>query len=79
MHHPRALDAPRRRDAGRCLEPDDIGPPITPYYVMKVGHVPLVPYHRPGDPAAVGSRAPHCAAPRRRHPAARGDAGPARP
>ncbi|MEO8057069.1 MAG: aldolase [Burkholderiales bacterium] len=30
----------------------DIVPPITPYYVMKVGHVPLVPYHRPGDPAA---------------------------
>jgi ribulose-5-phosphate 4-epimerase/fuculose-1-phosphate aldolase len=29
----------------------DIVPPITPYYVMKVGHVPLVPYHRPGDPA----------------------------
>ncbi len=26
-------------------------PPITPYFVMKVGHVPLVPYHRPGDPA----------------------------
>ena len=33
-------------------QPDDIVPPITPYYVMKVGHVPLVPYHRPGDPAA---------------------------
>jgi ribulose-5-phosphate 4-epimerase/fuculose-1-phosphate aldolase len=32
--------------------PDDIVPPITPYFVMKVGHVPLVPYHRPGDPAA---------------------------
>ncbi len=31
--------------------PDDILPPLTPYYVMKVGHVPLVPYHRPGDPA----------------------------
>ncbi len=31
---------------------DDIVPPITPYFVMKVGHVPLVPYHRPGDPAA---------------------------
>jgi len=31
--------------------PDDILPPITPYYVMKVGHVPLIPYHRPGDPA----------------------------
>jgi 3-dehydro-4-phosphotetronate decarboxylase len=28
----------------------DIVPPITPYYVMKVGHVPLIPYHRPGDP-----------------------------
>jgi ribulose-5-phosphate 4-epimerase/fuculose-1-phosphate aldolase len=25
----------------------DILPPITPYYVMKVGHVPLIPYHRP--------------------------------
>ena len=30
----------------------DIVPPLTPYYVMKVGHVPLIPYHRPGDPAA---------------------------
>ncbi|WP_151639132.1 class II aldolase/adducin family protein [Noviherbaspirillum aerium] len=29
----------------------DIVPPITPYYVMKVGHVPLIPYRRPGDPA----------------------------
>ena len=27
-------------------------PPITPYFVMKVGHVPLVPYHRPGSAAA---------------------------
>jgi 3-dehydro-4-phosphotetronate decarboxylase len=25
-------------------------PPITPYFVMKVGRVPLVAYHRPGDP-----------------------------
>lgn len=33
---------------------DDILPPITPYFVMKVGHVPLIPYHRPGDPAAAG-------------------------
>jgi 3-dehydro-4-phosphotetronate decarboxylase len=31
---------------------DDIVPPITPYFVMKVGHVPLIPYHRPGDPEA---------------------------
>jgi ribulose-5-phosphate 4-epimerase/fuculose-1-phosphate aldolase len=30
---------------------DDVLPPITPYYVMKVGHVPLIAYHRPGDPA----------------------------
>ena len=29
---------------------DDLLPPITPYFVMKVGHVPLIPYHRPGDP-----------------------------
>ncbi len=27
-------------------------PPLTPYFVMKVGHVPLVDYHRPGDPDA---------------------------
>ncbi|HZQ62115.1 MAG TPA: aldolase [Casimicrobiaceae bacterium] len=25
-------------------------PPITPYFVMKVGHVPVIPYHRPGAP-----------------------------
>lgn len=31
----------------------DILPPITPYFVMKVGHVPLIPYHRPGN-AQVG-------------------------
>jgi 3-dehydro-4-phosphotetronate decarboxylase len=24
-------------------------PALTPYFVMKVGHVPLIPYHRPGD------------------------------
>jgi ribulose-5-phosphate 4-epimerase/fuculose-1-phosphate aldolase len=29
---------------------DDVLPPITPYQVMKVGHVPLIPYRRPGDP-----------------------------
>jgi 3-dehydro-4-phosphotetronate decarboxylase len=27
-------------------------PALTPYFVMKVGHVPHIPYHRPGDPAA---------------------------
>lgn len=30
---------------------DDVLPPITPYYVMKVGHIPLISYCRPGDPA----------------------------
>lgn len=25
-------------------------PPITPYFVMKVGHVPVIPYDRPGSP-----------------------------
>jgi 3-dehydro-4-phosphotetronate decarboxylase len=36
----------------RAQEPGDLLPPITPYFVMKVGHVPLVRYRRPGDPAA---------------------------
>ena len=30
---------------------DDVVPPITPYFVMKVGHVPVIPYDRPGAPA----------------------------
>ena len=34
--------------------PDAILPPITPYFVMKVGRVPLIPYHRPGA-AEVGA------------------------
>ncbi len=34
--------------------PDAVLPPITPYFVMKVGRVPLIPYHRPGDPAVAG-------------------------
>ncbi len=33
---------------------EELLPPITPYFVMKVGHVPLIPYHRPGDPAVGG-------------------------
>ncbi len=31
---------------------DELLPALTPYFVMKVGHVPLVPYHRPGAPEA---------------------------
>lgn len=33
------------------LDPADCLPPLTAYYVMKIGRLPLVPYHRPGDPA----------------------------
>ncbi|HEY3184289.1 MAG TPA: 3-oxo-tetronate 4-phosphate decarboxylase [Gaiellaceae bacterium] len=31
------------------VDPDDVLPPLTPYYVMRVGRLPLVPYGRPGD------------------------------
>jgi len=34
------------------LDPQDCIPPLTPYVVMRVGRVRLVPYVRPGDPAA---------------------------
>ncbi len=46
-----------------CLEgidPDDVLPPITAYYVMRIGRLPLAPYFPPGDPAlaeAVGKLA----------------------
>ena len=29
---------------------DDVLPPVTAYYIMRVGSLPLVPYHPPGDP-----------------------------
>src|ERR1700758_821160 len=31
------------------IDPADVLPPITAYYVMRVGALPLVPYFRPGD------------------------------
>jgi ribulose-5-phosphate 4-epimerase/fuculose-1-phosphate aldolase len=31
------------------VDPEDVLPPITAYYVMRVGRLPLVPYFRPGD------------------------------
>ena len=31
------------------VNPADVLPPITAYYVMKIGRLPLVPYFRPGD------------------------------
>ena len=37
-----------------CLRHGDVGdvlPPITAYYVMRIGRLPLLPYFRPGDMA----------------------------
>ena len=31
------------------VDPSDVLPPLTAYYVMRVGRLPLVPYHPPGD------------------------------
>ncbi|BEP59496.1 aldolase [Variovorax sp. V213] len=66
--HTRIYAAARRFDAGtacvihthstHCVAltlnapGDELLPALTPYFVMKVGHVPLVPYHRPGAPEA---------------------------
>ncbi len=33
------------------LDPEDAVPPITPYFVMRVGKLPVVPYFPPGDKA----------------------------
>lgn len=33
------------------LDPANCLPPLTAYFVMKIGRLPLVPYHRPGDPS----------------------------
>ncbi|WP_353980424.1 3-oxo-tetronate 4-phosphate decarboxylase [Salinicola endophyticus] len=31
------------------LDPHNALPPITPYFVMRIGNLPLLPYRRPGD------------------------------
>jgi ribulose-5-phosphate 4-epimerase/fuculose-1-phosphate aldolase len=31
------------------VDPRDVLPPLTAYYVMRVGRLPLLPYHAPGD------------------------------
>jgi len=44
------------------IDPDDVLPPITAYFVMRIGKLPLVPYFRPGDMAlaeAVREKARH--------------------
>ncbi|MEM9267403.1 MAG: 3-oxo-tetronate 4-phosphate decarboxylase [Pseudomonadota bacterium] len=33
------------------VDPDNLLPPLTPYSVMRLGQVKLLPYFRPGDPA----------------------------
>jgi ribulose-5-phosphate 4-epimerase/fuculose-1-phosphate aldolase len=51
-----------------CLDdvsPEDVLPPLTAYYVMRVGQLPLAPYFPPGDLAladAVGELAKRCRA-----------------
>jgi ribulose-5-phosphate 4-epimerase/fuculose-1-phosphate aldolase len=46
----------------RDVDPEDVLPPLTAYYVMRVGKLPLVEYYPPGDTAlaeAVARRARH--------------------
>ena len=31
------------------INPENVIPPLTAYYVMRVGTLPLIPYFRPGD------------------------------
>src|SRR5690606_38583710 len=31
------------------VDPENVLPPLTAYYVMRIGRLPLVPYHPPGD------------------------------
>jgi ribulose-5-phosphate 4-epimerase/fuculose-1-phosphate aldolase len=37
------------------VDEDDVLPALTPYYVMRVGRLPLVPYGRPGDDSLGGA------------------------
>lgn len=57
--HAAAVSCLSGLDHGDCL------PPLTAYFVMKIGRLPLIPYFRPGDPAlgdAIrGLAAKHCA------------------
>jgi ribulose-5-phosphate 4-epimerase/fuculose-1-phosphate aldolase len=57
--HSAAVSCMSGLDADACM------PPLTPYFVMKIGKLPLIPYHRPGD----RSLTPQIAALAPRHPA----------
>lgn len=37
------------------IDADDVLPPITAYYVMRIGKLPLVPYFPPGDEGLAGA------------------------
>ncbi|WHX22047.1 aldolase [Streptomyces malaysiensis subsp. malaysiensis] len=45
------------------INPDDVLPPLTAYYAMRIGTLPLLPYHAPGDsrlePAAEAAARTH--------------------
>ena len=43
--HSAAVSCIEGLDADSCI------PPLTAYFVMKIGRLPLTPYFRPGDPA----------------------------
>ena len=46
LHSPHSVAVSVLRD----IDPQRVLPPLTAYYVMRVGRLPLVPYFRPGDP-----------------------------
>lgn len=47
--HSAAVSCIAGLDAASCI------PPLTAYFVMKIGRLPLVPYYRPGDQALGGA------------------------
>ncbi len=47
--HSAAVSCMGGLDHSNCI------PPLTPYFVMKIGRLPLVPYFRPGDQALGGA------------------------
>jgi ribulose-5-phosphate 4-epimerase/fuculose-1-phosphate aldolase len=57
--HSAAVSCLAGLDCADCL------PPLTAYYVMKIGRLPLLPYFRPGDPKLAdtirGYAGKHCA------------------
>ena len=50
-HSTHCVAASLSHEAHEAQQPgEELLPPITPYFVMKVGRVPVISYHRPGDP-----------------------------